>query len=107
MEKLKVIITGATGMIGEGVLHECLNHPDVEKVLVISRHPVGYSDPKLTEIIHSNFLDISSLTNSLKGYQCLLFLPGSHIARKKRNRIHRDDLYPYSKLCHHPCFAQS
>ena len=34
---LKVIITGATGMVGEGVLHECLLSPDVEKVLVVSR----------------------------------------------------------------------
>ena len=46
MNKLKVIITGATGMIGEGVLYECLNHPEVEKVLVITRKSCGYSNPK-------------------------------------------------------------
>ena len=46
MNKLKVIITGATGMVGEGVLHECLEHADVEKVLVITRNPSGYSHPK-------------------------------------------------------------
>ena len=61
MNKLKVVITGATGMIGEGVLHECLNHPEVEKVLVITRKSCGYSNPKLTEIIHDNFLDFTSI----------------------------------------------
>ena len=44
-------------MIGEGVLYECLNHPEVEKVLVITRKSCGYSNPKLTEFIHDNFMD--------------------------------------------------
>ena len=60
MNKLKVIITGATGMVGEGVLYECLHRTDVEKVLVITRNPSGYSHSKLTEITHSNLSDISS-----------------------------------------------
>jgi len=37
MNMLRVIITGATGMVGEGILYECLNHPEVEKILVITR----------------------------------------------------------------------
>jgi len=76
MNKLKVIITGATGMIGEGVLYECLNHPEVEMVLVITRKSCGYSNPKLTEIIHDNFLDFSSISNSLKGYNACYFCLG-------------------------------
>ena len=76
MNKLKVIITGATGMIGEGVLHECLNHPEVEKVLVITRKSCGYSNPKLTEIIHDNFLDFTSISDSLKGYNACYFCLG-------------------------------
>lgn len=76
MNKLKVIITGATGMVGEGVLYECLHHADVEKVLVITRNTCGYLHPKLTEIIHSNFFDISSLTNRLKGYNACYFCLG-------------------------------
>lgn len=76
MSKLKVIITGATGMIGEGVLHECLHRPEVEKVLVITRRATGYSHPKLTEIIHSNFFDFSSLDDSLKGYNACYFCLG-------------------------------
>jgi len=76
MNKLSVIITGATGMVGEGVLYECLHHADVEKVLVITRNPCGYSDPKLTEIIHSNLSDISSLSDRLTGYNACYFCLG-------------------------------
>ena len=76
MNKLKVIITGATGMIGEGVLHECLNHPEVEKVLVITRKSCGYSNPKLTEILHDDFHDFTSVTDSLKGYNACYFCLG-------------------------------
>jgi uncharacterized protein YbjT (DUF2867 family) len=76
MQKLKVIITGATGMIGEGVLYECLHHPNVEKVLVITRNTCGYSHPKLTEIIHNDFSDISSLSDRLTGYNACYFCLG-------------------------------
>lgn len=76
MNKLKVIITGATGMVGEGVLYECLQHADVEKVLVITRNTCGYSHPKLTEIIHSNLSDISSLSDRLTGYNACYFCLG-------------------------------
>jgi len=76
MSKLKVIITGATGMIGEGVLYECLNHPDIDSVLVITRSSTGYSHPKLTEIIHNDFSDISSLGDRLEGYNACYFCLG-------------------------------
>ena len=76
MNKLSVIITGATGMVGEGVLYECLQHADVEKVLVITRNSCGYSHPKLTEIIHSNLSDISSLSDRLTGYNACYFCLG-------------------------------
>lgn len=76
MSKLKVLITGATGMIGEGVLHECLHHPEVEKVLVIGRKPCGYSHPKLTEIIHADFFDFSALKDRLIGYNACYFCLG-------------------------------
>jgi len=76
MNKLKVIITGATGMVGEGVLFECLHYPEVEGVLVITRKSCGYLHPKLTEIIHSDFLDISSLSDRLTGYNACYFCLG-------------------------------
>jgi uncharacterized protein YbjT (DUF2867 family) len=81
--KLKVIITGATGMVGEGVLHECILHPDVEKILVINRKPCGVSDPKLTEIIHNSFYDISPIEGSLSGYNACFFCLGVTSINKK------------------------
>jgi uncharacterized protein YbjT (DUF2867 family) len=77
MEKLRVIITGATGMIGEGVLHECLRDSEIEKVLAITRNPTGYSHPKLTEIIHSNFSDLSGISNRITGFNTCLFCLGT------------------------------
>ncbi|HEX2977217.1 MAG TPA: hypothetical protein VHO68_14875 [Bacteroidales bacterium] len=74
--KIRAILTGSTGMVGEGVLKECLIHPDVEKILVVNRHPCGISHPKLTEIIHPNFLDITSIRNQLKGYNACFFCLG-------------------------------
>lgn len=76
MNKLKVIITGATGMIGEGVLYECLHHPEIEKVLVITRTPCGYTHPKLTEIVHGDFFDITSLKDRIAGYNACYFCLG-------------------------------
>lgn len=81
--KLKVIITGATGMVGEGVLHECLNHPDVETILVINRRPVGISSPKLLEIIHNDFFDFSPIESSLVGYNACFFCLGVTSINKK------------------------
>lgn len=74
--KLNVILTGATGMVGEGVLHECLQHADVEKILIINRKPTGLVHPKLKEIIHTDFFDLSSIEDQLKGYNACLFCLG-------------------------------
>ncbi|WP_245950763.1 Rossmann-fold NAD(P)-binding domain-containing protein [Chitinophaga dinghuensis] len=74
--KLNVIITGTTGMVGEGVLHECLQHPDIASVLVINRKTCGILHPKLTEIIHHNFFDISAITPQLRGFNACYFCVG-------------------------------
>ena len=74
--KVRAIITGATGMVGEGVLHECLLSPEVEAVLVINRKPCGVSDPKLKEIIHADFFDLTSIESQLVGYNACFFCLG-------------------------------
>lgn len=74
--KVKVIITGATGMVGEGVLMEALNSPDVEQVLIINRKPSGFTHPKLKEIIHKDFFDISPIADQLTGYNACFFCLG-------------------------------
>jgi uncharacterized protein YbjT (DUF2867 family) len=73
---VKVIITGATGMVGEGVLMECLNHPDVAQALVINRKPAGVSHPKLREIIHGDFFALAAIEPQLLGYDACFFCLG-------------------------------
>lgn len=74
--KIKAIITGSTGMVGEGILHVCLNNPNVESVLVINRKPCGINHPKLKEIIHKDFMDSSAVENQLVGYNACYFCAG-------------------------------
>jgi hypothetical protein len=74
--KVRAVITGTTGMVGEGVLHECLHHPDVEKILIINRKPSGHSHPKLEEVIHSDFHNLSAIENKLRGYNACFFCLG-------------------------------
>ncbi len=75
-DKIRVIITGTTGMVGEGVLHECLLHPDVEAVLIINRKSLGISHPKLKEIIHEDFYNIAPIEAALTGYNACFFCLG-------------------------------
>lgn len=74
--KIRAIITGATGMVGEGVLHECLLHPDVESVLSISRRPCGMQHAKLKEILHQDFSDYSAIEQELAGYNAAFLCMG-------------------------------
>ena len=86
---MKVIITGATGMVGEGVLHECLLHPQVEKVLIINRKPSGFQHQKLQEIVHEDFFDFTPLRGKLSGYDACFFCLGvSSIGMKEETFYH-------------------
>jgi hypothetical protein len=71
-----IIITGATGMVGEGVLMQCLNSPEIDHILVINRKPCAYTHPKLKEIIHSDFFDFSAIESQLSGYNACFFCLG-------------------------------
>lgn len=74
--KIRTVITGVTGMVGEGVLHECLLSDNVESVLVISRKPSGVTHPKLKEVIHQDFFDLSAVEDQLSGYNACYFCLG-------------------------------
>ena len=87
--KIKVIITGATGMVGEGVLHECLIHPEVESVLVVNRKPCGVQHNKLKEIIHKDFFDLSRIEEQLAGYNACYFCAGVSSVGKKEDEYKR------------------
>lgn len=73
---MKVIVTGVTGMVGEGVMHECLNHPEITEVLSISRKMPLTKHPRLKSLVHADMKDISSLENQVKGYDACFFCLG-------------------------------
>lgn len=73
---IKVIITGSTGMVGEGVLFECMEHPDVEKVLMVNRRHYNLTNPKVQEVIIPDFLSLDDFAGSLTGYDACFFCAG-------------------------------
>jgi uncharacterized protein YbjT (DUF2867 family) len=73
---MKVIIFGATGMVGQGVLRECLLDPDVRRVLSIGRSATGQRHEKLRELIRADLLDYSAIENELRGYDACFFCLG-------------------------------
>jgi uncharacterized protein YbjT (DUF2867 family) len=73
---VRVILFGATGMVGQGVLRECLLDADVQGVLSIGRSATGQSHPKLTEIVHKDLLDLSSIKPALSGFDACFFCLG-------------------------------
>jgi hypothetical protein len=74
--KIRAIITGVTGMVGEGVLFQCLQSDDVEAILIIGRKPYGIEHPKVKEVIHADFFDISPIERELAGYNACFFCLG-------------------------------
>ncbi|MFI6476800.1 NAD(P)H-binding protein [Nonomuraea sp. NPDC050663] len=60
-----VLVYGATGMIGQGVLRECLLDPEVEQVIAVTRRPTGVSDPKLVEIVRADVTDLTGLPDAI------------------------------------------
>ena len=81
---MKVIITGTTGMVGEGVMLECLEHRDVEEVLSVSRRPYGASLPKLKECIVPDFMQLDGVADQLRGYDACFFCAGvSSVGKSK------------------------
>lgn len=73
---LRIMLTGATGFVGEGVLLACLNHPAIAEVLIINRKPTGRTHPKLRELLVPDFMALESVSEHLKGYDACFFCAG-------------------------------
>ncbi|TMJ62318.1 MAG: NAD-dependent epimerase/dehydratase family protein [Alphaproteobacteria bacterium] len=73
---MRVVLFGATGMVGQGVLRECLLDPEIESVLAVGRSPTGQRHAKLHEIVHNDFLDFSRIESQLAGYDACFFCLG-------------------------------
>jgi hypothetical protein len=76
MTAIKVIITGATGMVGEGVLFECLQNPTVSEVLIVNRTHYEHNHPKLKELIVPDFFQLDQFAENIKGYDACFFCAG-------------------------------
>ena len=83
---MKVILTGATGYVGEGVLLECLDNPLVEKVLSVSRRPCGHMHPKLEEYLTEDFMALRAGDPMLQGYDAVFFCAGISSVGKKEEQ---------------------
>ena len=73
---MKVIITGATGMVGEGVLIECLENKQVIEILSLSRKSCGMTHPKLKECLIPDFMNIEQYAKELSGYEACFYCAG-------------------------------
>ncbi len=74
--KIRAILTGATGMVGAGVLLECLQNPDIEHVLVLGRKPSGIAHPKITELLLTDLQNLGPIESQLVGYNACFFCAG-------------------------------
>ena len=86
---MKVIITGVTGMVGEGVLHQCTLDTAITEVLVLTRKPSGYAHPKVKDLLVPNFYDISALVSQLSGYDDCLFCLGTTSVGKSDEEFYK------------------
>ena len=101
MSGLKVIITGATGMVGEGVLFECLQNEKVSEVLIVNRRHYELSHPKLKELIVPDFFQLGKFAENIKGYDACFFCAGISSVGMKEEK------YTRYYLRHHFVFCKS
>ena len=85
---MNVMLFGATGMVGQGVLRECLLAPDVQHILSIVRSPTGQQHPKLRELVPSDFFDLSSIEPELSGYDACFCTLGVSSAGMSEQQYH-------------------
>ena len=86
---MRVLLFGATGMVGQGVLRECLLDPDVESVLSVGRSATGQLHVKLRELVHRDFLDFSPIESELAGFDACFFCLGVSSAGMKEEAYRR------------------
>ena len=98
---IKVIITGSGGMVGKGVLLECLDSPIISEVLVVNRTALNITNPKLTEVLITDFFELDSVRQDLNGYEVCFFCIGTSALGKSEDA--------YNKITYHLTvnFAQS
>src|SRR3546814_9432309 len=100
---MKIILTGTTGMIGEGILIECLANPRIKEILSISRKPTGKQHPKLKEHHVSDFLLLNLDDITLKGYDACFYCAGISAVGKSEEAYRKatyDTTLHFAKALH-------
>lgn len=90
---MKVLIFGATGMVGQGVLRACLEAPDVEQVLVVGRKATGQQHPKLRELVQAELLAVAAIGAQLAGFDACFFCVGlttTRVGEREYTRVTHD-----------------
>jgi uncharacterized protein YbjT (DUF2867 family) len=83
MPAMRILLFGATGMVGQGVLRECLRDPDVEQVAAVGRSATGVQDTKLAEIVHADLANYTAIEDRLRGFDACFFCLGISSAGMK------------------------
>ncbi len=89
---MRVAIFGASGMVGGGVLLECLDDPRVASVLVVGRTPTGVRHAKIEEVLHQDFFDYTALRSPSCRARRLLLLPRHDVGGQERGGVHAADV---------------
>ena len=76
---MRILITGANGLVGQGVLRECLQAPDVTQVVALGRHPSGQVHAKLGELACADFADLRQLEDRLQPFDACLYCAGAQV----------------------------
>lgn len=92
---MKVVITGATGMVGKGVLLECIDDKRIDKIVTIGRNTTGINHPKLQEIVHADFSDFSKIKEQLLQTDACFFCLGISSQRLKQE-VYKTITYDYT-----------
>lgn len=90
---MRVIICGATGMVGQGVLRECLQAKDVDLVQTIGRNPTGQRHPKLREMVHAEMANFAGMDDALGGFDACFFCLGqtsAHVSEQAYTHLTYD-----------------
>ena len=85
---MKVVIFGATGMVGKGVLLECLDDARIERVLLVSRQPVDVTHPKVLDVVHQNFFDFGSIQSRFVDLDACFFCLGVSSVGVRESEYH-------------------
>lgn len=87
-KKISIILTGATGLVGEGILMECLQNSDVSEILSISRKSCNLQHPKLKELIVPDFVRLRDYERTIKGYDACFYCAGISSAGLSEEKYH-------------------